>query len=93
MGRRMTLNQTNTPMDTEQKPDFKSAAIAHVTKIYGSCKANDYPDYIRVDSFVAGCDKIWTDYVTPLQSQLSEAEKRIKELEEQLINSLRKATQ
>lgn len=63
----------------EKKPDFKVKA-----KEYAQLIKHCGPLLIEACEldFEAGCNFTHDTYVTPLQSQLSEAEKRIKELEE-----------
>ena len=61
----------------KEKPDFEKLA-----EKYGDPKGNTLVA-ILPKGVILGMETIWTDYVTPLQSQLSEAEKRNSEIYEQ----------
>lgn len=64
----------------KNKPDFDELVKQHLR--------DNLPPSANIDLHVAksyktACEHIWTNYVTPLQYQLSEAEKRIKVIDEE----------
>jgi hypothetical protein len=75
-------------MDTELKPDFEKLAkfVIGLSTLYGKHDApigSSQRSYYEteINGFKSGASYTYNTYVTPFQSQLSEAEKRIKELE------------
>ncbi len=60
------------------KPDFE--------KLYPGTPLNDNA-FRRVEGYVWGCEKIWTDYVLPIIKERDELKKEIEELKVVLVES------
>jgi hypothetical protein len=68
------MKTKHAPMDTEQKPDFYALGIDDWKNQFKALDESVWTNEIEghAKTVAAGCEKIWTDYVTPLRSALQE---------------------